>query len=313
VTHVEIAMTHGCAVVAGGRVRCWGSNQLGQLGDGTTNTHGQPVDVAGLQGVVDVALTAFSTCARMRDGSVQCWGSHQVGELALGAAATAQGETCESRMTGTPMDVPCRRRPTPVPGLTGVAQLTGGSSHACALLEDGTARCWGHNEWGQLGDGAMGFENNRAAPVTVQGLRDAAGLAAGGYHTCAWLRDGTVRCWGEGRQGQHGPGAPAEPAPRPIAVAGLAGVTALAADDAFTCALRRDGSVRCWGDTRGLANGCRDPNASAILSCRPAPAPAPPLEGAAQIDVGGRHACARMGDGTVSCWGDDYAGELGRP
>ncbi len=81
--------------------------------------------------------------------------------------------------------------------------VTAGGFHTCALLADGTVRCWGLNANGQLGDGTR---NDSTTPVTVSLPLSATAVAAGGYHTCARLADGTVRCWGYNYYGQLGNG-----------------------------------------------------------------------------------------------------------
>jgi alpha-tubulin suppressor-like RCC1 family protein len=89
--------------------------------------------------------------------------------------------------------------------LNNVMAVAAGGYHTCALLGDGTVRCWGSNYSGQLGDGTT---TQRNTPATVSGLSGATAIAAGEYHTCALLGDGTVRCWGWNNYGQLGTGDP---------------------------------------------------------------------------------------------------------
>ena len=102
----------------------------------------------------------------------------------------------------------------PVPGLASVVGLAASADHTCALLSDGTARCWGDNSYGQLGDGTT---TARMAPVAVAGLTGATALTAGLWHTCARLMDGTARCWGYNARGEVGDGHWAYQ-PTPVAV-----------------------------------------------------------------------------------------------
>ena len=112
------------------------------------------------------------------------------------------------------------------------------------MLGDGTARCWGNNWFGQLGDGTT---TERHTPVAVSGLSNAVAIAAGNYHTCAVLGDGTARCWGRNDYGQLGDGTTTE-RHTPVAVSGLTNAVAVSAGGDHTCAVLSDGTARCWGD-----------------------------------------------------------------
>jgi alpha-tubulin suppressor-like RCC1 family protein len=91
-----------------------------------------------------------------------------------------------------------------VSGLSGATAIATGEYHSCALIGDGTARCWGYNSSGQLGDGTTTTRTDRSTPVAVSGLSGATAIATGGYHTCALIGDGTARCWGNNSNGQLG-------------------------------------------------------------------------------------------------------------
>lgn len=125
---------HTCALVAG-KLLCWGANERGQLGDGTTADRSQPVPVPGLSGVTALATGARHTCAAAADG-VHCWGTNEEGQLGLAASAEPRSEP--ARVSGLGADV------------TGLAA---GIDHTCALLGKGRVRCWGDDDFGQLGDG----------------------------------------------------------------------------------------------------------------------------------------------------------------
>lgn len=137
-----------------------------------------------------------------------------------------------------------------VSGLTGVTNISAGrgaswmAAHTCATVSDGTVRCWGRNNYGQLGDGNS---TNSATPVTVSGLTGVDGIFAGEDHTCATVSGGTVRCWGRGSNyGQLGDGNSTDSA-TPVTVPSLSNVTAISASRSFTCVTLYDGTARCWG------------------------------------------------------------------
>ena len=198
-----------CALTAAGGVKCWGSNRFGGLGDGTTTNRSAPVDVVGLSSGV-TAITVG--CALTSAGGVKCWG----GSYGL-----------------TPVDVFA-------PG-SGVVAIT----HTCALTSAGGVKCWGRNDRGQVGDGTT---LDRAAPVDVVGLTSGVtAVSAWGGHACALMSAGGVKCWGENDFGQVGDGTVVD-RPAPVGVAGLSsGVTAISVGVLHTCALMRDGGVKCWG------------------------------------------------------------------
>src|SRR5262249_29481356 len=136
---------------------------------------------------------------------------------------------------------------------TNAIALAVGAEHACALIADGTLRCWGRNNSGQLGDGSI---LDRSLPVQPS-ITNVVAVSAGRATTCALLVDGTVHCWGDDRSGQLCDVATANRlAPGP-AVAGLTGAVEVSAGNLFTCAVDSFGTPRCWGENaRGqLGNG----------------------------------------------------------
>ncbi len=176
---------HTCALTDRGEVKCWGDNHDGQLGDGTSLTRNVPVNVSGLSNDVAAITTGgWHTCALTRGGGVKCWGNNPAGQLGDG--------TTTQRLT-----------PVDVSGLSsGVTAITAGGFHTCALTRAGGAKCWGGNDYGELGDGTT---TSRSTPVDVSGLTgDVAAIVAGINHTCALTHGGGVKCWGANEGGQLG-------------------------------------------------------------------------------------------------------------
>src|SRR4029079_11248411 len=123
-----------------------------------------------------------------------------------------------------------------------------GQTHSCALLSDGTVKCWGGNDIGQLGHAPPTRDFNSLRPVDVPGLANVAAIAVGDDHTCALTSTGGVKCWGNDFEGQLGDGKTETSSASPRDVIGLtSGVTAIAARDAQTCAVTSTGGVKCWG------------------------------------------------------------------
>ncbi len=283
---VATGNTHACARLADGTAQCWGRNSSGQLGAGTAGDFGTtPRAVAGLSTIAELSLGDNFTCARLTDGTVRCWGTNLSGQMGLGT------------QTGSVLT------PTQVPGLSGVVAISSGVAHTCAVLSDGTARCWGMNFQGQSGAGAG--VDRALSPVMVQGLSGAVGIALGSFHSCAWRSDGTARCWGDNSGYDLGDGTSAR-RDAAVAVLGLDRVASLVAGASFTCARRSDGAVLCWG-----TNALGQMGDGTLGGAQMTPTAVPGLGAVAEVTARGNHACARLADASVRCWGSDAWGELG--
>ncbi len=241
---------HACALTSAGGVKCWGSNELGQLGDNTYTTSNHPVNVVGLGSeVIGLSLAGQHSCTLTSVGGVKCWGYNGFGQLGNGTNINSS----------TPVDV------TTLAG--GVVSLAAGERHTCALTSVGGVKCWGDNLFGQIGDGTFGqpgdvTNGNRRTPVDVVGLgSEVTDLSLGAYHSCALISAGGVKCWGENNKGQLGDSTFTK-RPAPVDVSGLVGsATSLASGGIHTCAvLAGTGPLRCWGDNSvgQFGNGNKD-------------------------------------------------------
>ncbi|MBX3275056.1 MAG: hypothetical protein KF729_32625 [Sandaracinaceae bacterium] len=278
---------HTCAVRPTGELFCWGRNLDGELGDGTSRNRRVPVPVRDLAQVHQVSAGRYHTCALRRDGNVFCWGRNDHGQLGDGSTEN-------------------RAAPVQVAGIADAVQVGAGHELSCALLRAGTVTCWGNGQSGRLGRGST---QSSPTPVPVEGVTGATRIAVGGWHACALVEGGRLWCWGADDNGQLGlPGdAPREQlSPQPVP--GLEGVTAVAAGHLATCAVH-GGNLSCWGDAYyGLLGNGQSGSGAADGQT---PALVAGLAEVADVDVGVYQACARLGDGTVRCWGNDGYGNLG--
>jgi alpha-tubulin suppressor-like RCC1 family protein len=176
-----------CAELSGGGISCWGANDAGQLGNGTTTASATPVSVVGLTDATSVTTGVNGhTCALVQGGAIMCWGANGMGQLGNGTASES-----------------LQLAPAPVSGITGAISVDAGGSGTCAAITGGSVKCWGWNQYGQLGNGTT---TQSSLPVTVTGLTAATAVTASHQHTCALTTSGAVRCWGYNLYGQLGNG-----------------------------------------------------------------------------------------------------------
>jgi len=266
VLSVATGIFSSCAVLVGGSIKCWGENIVGELGLGDFDDRGdQPNEMGDQLPAVSlgrgetaraVGVSRSFACALLVSGSVKCWGNNEHGELGLGdtrnrgAHPGEMGDALPSVPLGT--------------GRTAQA-IAVGEGHACALLDDGSVKCWGSNVGGILGLGVSGNprgdqpgEMGDALPVVNLGTTaPVVSLATKGYFNCALFEDGSVKCWGGNYYGELGLGDSASRGTRPEDMGDRlprvdlgTGRTAkgICTGVEHTCALLDDGHVKCWGE-----------------------------------------------------------------
>jgi alpha-tubulin suppressor-like RCC1 family protein len=285
---VDAGGSHSCIVLVSGKVKCWGRNDKGQLGNATTTNSATPVLVSGLNGVRAITTGASHSCALLVTGRVKCWGLNSSGQL-------GNGTTTNSAV------------PVLVSSLNGVLAITAGGAHSCALLVSGAVKCWGRNGSGQLGNGSTARSSTPATVALLTGLTPATAaktITAGSSHTCASLANGRVMCWGFNANGQLGNGTTASSL-NPVAVSALTRITSVTAGGSHSCAISGTSIVSCWGlNTSGqLGNGATTSSSTPVRVIN--------LPGPRTVEAGVSHSCASLADGTLRCWGLNANGRLG--
>ena len=306
---ISARTNHSCAIKGTERrVWCWGNNRYGQLGNGESGGNieinfASPIAVQATEleetNIQSVAVGHQFSCALLTDKTIKCWGHNQNGQLGIGTAG------------GTSIV------PVQVVGITTATSIAAGQDHACALLEDKTARCWGTNWHGQLGNGVLGGPDEPfPTPIRVR-LGNIKSIAVGGLHTCALLEDKTARCWGLNTNGQLGIGGVntvAIPTPAPVldttGTGSLGNIKSIALGNNHSCAVLEDKTARCWGlNNRGqLGDGTIERRTIPVPVLE---SPGTPLGNIVSIAAVGKHTCAVLEDKTAKCWGLNFKGQLG--
>ena len=316
VSVVEAGGQHTCALIEGGRLRCWGLNNSGQLGYGNLDNIGDnepastPGDVVFGEDVISVSVGGDHACVKLIDSTVRCWGSNATGQLGLGNNLNIGDDEF-------PFSV------DPLSFNSEVLELHAGGGHTCALAGAGDVRCWGAAGQGQLG---YGNTTDLAIPLGVPVMLDGTVtiLAAGLNHNCAVLDDGKVRCWGRNASGQLGYGnttnigddeTPSSLVPVPLQPQGIpdgTNVIGIGLGHEHSCVLYDSGDVLCWGENfygqlgQGDTTDYGDNETLATLF---------PIQlggDATMLALGKHHTCALLDDGGVKCWGRNLYGQLGQ-
>jgi len=278
---VACGQSHSCAVSSEATLSCWGNNASGQLGAAPA---GGQADVPGGPWQ-SVATGVYQTCAIKQDATLSCWGDNTDGQLGTG---NTDPSTTPVQITGQ-----------------GWGQVSTNYLHTCAVKIDGTLWCWGINDRLEAGTASQ-FP---WSPVQVGSATDWAQVTTGLYHTCAVKKDGTLWCWGGNISGQLGNDSiavlPSAQSKDPLQVTGTTWKS-VSAGQSHTCAIMLDGTLWCWGS-----------NISGQLGDSTADSKSTPVPVAASgqtwimVAAGVTHTCALATGGTLWCWGDNSAGQLG--
>ncbi len=231
VTAIAAGGYHSIALKNDGTVWFWGFSKDGTLGK--LHCIGSPAQIPGLSNVTAIAAGGDHSLALKNDGTVWFWGLNQYGQRGVAPVSTDLSSQYIFYTT-----------PVQVPGLAGITAIAAGGSHSLAVKSDGTVWAWGYNHLGQLGNGTY---DGPPTPIQVSGLSNMMEVAAGGNHSLALKNDGTVWAWGNNSTAQLGDGTTNTFRTTPVQTIGLSNVTALAAGDLHSMALKSDGTVWTWG------------------------------------------------------------------
>jgi alpha-tubulin suppressor-like RCC1 family protein len=282
-TQVACGQSHSCAVDNQAALSCWGNNGSGELGSTATPAAGQKVDVPGGPWQ-SVATGVYQTCAIKQDGTLWCWGDNTNGTLGTG---DTNPSTIPVQVTGQ-----------------GWSQVSTNYLHSCAVKTDGTLWCWGLNANLEAGTTSQ-FP---WSPVQVSGTTWKQ-VTTGLYHTCAIKTDGTLWCWGGNLSGQLGNASiaplPTSQTSDPLQVAGTTWQS-VSAGQSHTCAIMLDGTLWCWGsnDSGQLGDNTLDSKSTPVAVVTSG-------QTWAMVAAGVTHTCALATGGSLWCWGDNSAGQLG--
>lgn len=283
---IDLGVLATCGITARGGAYCWGRNPDGQLGNNTTSGSPVPTLVGGGVSLTSVSAGDFHTCGIASAGpsgaGAYCWGRNTDGQLGINSTTRSL----------VPAFVTNGAQFTQVEAAT--------RNHTCALTMNGTASCWGDNQFSQLGDGLAA---DQIVPTAVSTSLRFATISLGSQHTCATEGGGDAYCWGDDGALQMGNGAkPSSPVPDTV-MGGLTldGVTA---GQFHNCAIA--GNVAyCWGTNNQNQLG------DGTATDRDAPVAVSTLLRFDSVAAGGNHTCGLVTDGEVHCWGRNAEGQLG--
>jgi cysteine-rich repeat protein len=304
-----------CVVLDNGQVRCWGLNDFGQLGIGSTNNIGDgpgemppsPINVGGT--VAQIGLGRSHACVLLDNNTVRCWGSNEYGHLGQGNFLNIGDEPGEM--------------PPPLvnvgPGT--IAQLAVSGNSNCVLFDDSRVRCWGDGSKGALGNesgsrvgdapGEMPPIDNDLGVGTIDrlGMRDDGG--------CALFDNGDLRCWGANDFGEVGIGPISDVGdqmgemPPDNTDYGIGPISELVGGNSFYGVLMGDGDVRNWGHGQSMGNNFYEDIGDDPNEMPPDDVPLTSNVLAISKGVWGHHTCVMLDDWTLRCWGRGQEGQLG--
>lgn len=324
--HVSAGYEHTCAILDNGDLKCWGRNNAGQLGQEDIDTRGigpdqmgdnlDPINLGTGRTALQVSASHFwHTCAVLDNGDTKCWGNNLEGQLGLGDTTSRGGSVDTMGDNLDPINLGAGRT---------ALQVAAGDSHSCALLDDGSVKCWGWNNTGQLGLGIFGNQHEPTDPVLLGTGRTATAISTGSHFACAILDGNEAKCWGSNGGGQLGQGDTTSRGN----TADLMGdnlnainlgtgrtIASISTGGAHSCAHLDNGDVKCWGFNGGGRLGTGDTANRGTNSAQMGDALATVDMGTNltidHVAAGGVLSCAVLNTSELKCWGANGSGQLG--
>ncbi len=280
--NIAAGYDHSCGIDASGNAYCWGYNNYGQLGTGTTNGSASPVAVTGGHTFDRVDAGERFSCGVASDSTAYCWGLGSNGRLGNGTMANSLS-------------------PSTVVGGHKFVTVAPGNNHACGVASDSTAYCWGYNGWGQVGNGST---TDVSAPAAVLGGLDYVDVAAGYAHSCGVTASGDAYCWGRNNYGELGDGTAGTADSSHTAVLVLGGQTFRQIDVGWyhSCGVTADRELYCWGNGSYIGTGGGSSSIPVQVSIPD------PVE---YVTAQQWASCAITSAGTAYCWGSGSYGQGG--
>ena len=283
--YVSAAGFSTCGLLENGSAMCWGRNDNGQLGNGSiTGPIPLPQFVSGNYVFANISVGGLFVCGLLENGSAMCWGDNTYGQLGNGSVG---GDSLVPQF---------------VSGNHSFISLEVSQGTSCGLLENGSAMCWGRNDYGQVGDNST---INRDVPAFVYGNKTFISIYPGSFSTCGLLENGSAMCWGRNNVGQLGNDDLGIDSEIPVYVKSDYLFDFLNLGFIHVCGLLENGSAMCWGD-----------NSKNQISYFSNSSYAFPVfiyskYSFLSISNGYYHTCAKLNDDRSFCWGANTFGQLG--
>ncbi len=338
---VKVAQYTSCGLKTDNSIRCWGSNNFGILGDGTSDRVFTPMPISGnaYWQMIARGVSSFgsATCGIKADNHLWCWGNNQYGMLGDGTyttpdqpvevsggsvwkkVAVSGNHTCGIMADDTLWcwggnfsgELGTGGGGTAVPaavsgGGTWKEVAAGGNAHSCAIKSNDSLWCWGRNNWGQLGDNSS---TPRVTPVPIAvgetWKQIDTGDSSSSTHTCGIKLNDTLWCWGGNASGEVGDGSTTQRL-IPAAISGGGAWKQVSAGDSSSCGIKNDGTLWCWGNNASGQGGD-----GTTTSPRNTPTPISGGGSWKYVSAGANYACGIKSDDTLWCWGSNGVGQLG--